>query len=123
MTIEILDYDHDRDFDAVKRIYFEIGWLENEEMAKAFEPLARAMDAVVFPINGEAECVVFTSPGNIRKLARLADPQSFHRRIQSFVVWSEKRIGSGSDRRSQRRRQFAARSRPHTTFATATIRV
>ena len=68
MTIEILDYDHDRDFDAVKRIYFEIGWLENEEMAKAFEPLARAMDAVVFPINGEAECVVFTSPGNIRYL-------------------------------------------------------
>ena len=68
MNIEILDYDHNRDFDAVKRIYFEIGWLENEEDSMEFEPLARAMDGVVSPIDGEAECVVFTAPGNIRYL-------------------------------------------------------
>ncbi len=68
MINKILDYDHNRDFEAVKRIYFEIGWFEDEEQAKAFEPLARAMDGVVFPVNGEVECVVFTSPGNIRYL-------------------------------------------------------
>ena len=68
MINKILDYDHNRDFEAVKRIYFEIGWFEDEEQANAFEALARAMDGVVIPVNGEVECVVFTSPGNIRYL-------------------------------------------------------
>ena len=68
MTVEMQDYDHERDWEAVKRIHFEVGWLEGEDDAKAFEGLARAADGVVFPMDGEAECAVFTGPGAMRHL-------------------------------------------------------
>ena len=66
MSLPILEYDHARDWEAVKRIHFEVGWLSNEEDAKAFEPLAQKFDGVVCPIDGEAECAVFTAPGAVR---------------------------------------------------------
>ncbi len=65
---DILKYDHERDWEAVKRIHFEVGWLEDEDDAKAFELLAPALDGVVFPLSGEAECAVFTAPGAMRYL-------------------------------------------------------
>ena len=68
MSLEILEYDHARDFEAVKRIYFEVGWLDDEDEAKAFAHLAPRFDGVVFPIDGEAECAVFTAPGAMRHL-------------------------------------------------------
>ena len=66
MAIEILDYDHDRDFEAVKRIMYEVGWLEDEDEAKSFEAEARAARGVIFPIDGQAECVALTVPGTLR---------------------------------------------------------
>lgn len=68
MPLEILDYDHDRDWEAVKRIHHEVGWLDDEDDAKEFEHLARCFDGVVFPLDGEAECAVFTAPGSMRHL-------------------------------------------------------
>ncbi len=69
MSPEILEYDHERDWEAVKRIHFEVGWLDDEDDAKAFERLAARLDGVVFPLDGEAECAVFTAPGSMRYLA------------------------------------------------------
>ena len=69
MPPEILEYDHARDWEAVKRIHFEVGWLDDEDDAKAFERLAARLDGVVFPLDGEAECAVFTAPGGMRYLA------------------------------------------------------
>ena len=66
MKLEILDYDHDRDFEAAKRIMYEVGWLENEDEAKLFKVEARASRGVILPIDGQAECVVFTVPGTLR---------------------------------------------------------
>lgn len=66
MEMQILDYDHDRDFEAVTRIMYDVGWLENEDEAKSFEAEARASHGVVLPIDGQAECVVFTVPGSLR---------------------------------------------------------
>lgn len=66
MSLTILEYDHERDWQAVKRIHYEIAWLKNEEDAKEFEPLAQRFGGVVCPIDGEAECAVFTAPGAVR---------------------------------------------------------
>ena len=64
--MEILDYDHGRDFEAVKRILYEVGWLEDEDDANAFELEARVSRGCVVPIQGQAESAVFTVPGSIR---------------------------------------------------------
>ena len=64
--MEILDYEHSRDFEAVKRILFEVGWLEDEDDANAFEAEARASRGFVFPMEGQAESAVFTVPGSLR---------------------------------------------------------
>lgn len=66
MAMEILDYDHDRDFEAVKRIMYEVGWLADEDEAKSYEAEARASRGVVFPIDGQAECAAFTVSGSLR---------------------------------------------------------
>ena len=69
MDIEIADYDHERDFQAVDRIYREVGWLESEDDSKVHEELARAVyEGVVFRLDGEAECLATTSPGAMRHL-------------------------------------------------------
>ena len=69
MHIEIADYDHERDFQAVDRIYREVGWLESEDDSKVHEELARAVyEGVVFRLDGEAECAATTSPGAMRHL-------------------------------------------------------
>ena len=68
MEVKILDYDHSRDWEAVKRIHREVGWLNDENEAKQFEQLARRLDCVVSPLDGEAECALFTAPGAMRHL-------------------------------------------------------
>ena len=68
MAVEILDYDHARDWTAVERIYREVGWIEDESDAKIAEQEAQHRPGVVFPIDGEAECAVFTAPGAMRHL-------------------------------------------------------
>ena len=68
MAVKVLDYDHSRDWEAVKRIHREVGWLDDEKQAKRFEHLARRLDGVVSPLDGEAECALFTAPGAMRHL-------------------------------------------------------
>jgi hypothetical protein len=61
------NYDPDRDKEAVRRIWFEIGWIDKEktEVLDLFVESGRAM---VAEIHGEAECLVTTTPGTIRYL-------------------------------------------------------
>ena len=68
MALTVLDYEHARDWEAVKRIHREVGWLDDENDAKDFEHLVRRLDGVVVPLDGEAECAVFTAPGAMRHL-------------------------------------------------------
>lgn len=68
MAIDIQPYDHARDFAALKRIYFEVGWLGDDEEAAAFEEEARHLRGFVFPVDGEAECAVLVAPGAMRHL-------------------------------------------------------
>ena len=68
MATEIRDYDHERDFKAVDRIYREVGWLDEDD-SKAHEELARTVyEGVVFCLDGEVECLATTSLGAMRHL-------------------------------------------------------
>ena len=69
MKIELDDYDHERDFEAVDRIYREVGWLDIEDDSKTHADLARAAyEGVVFRLDGEAECAAITALGNMRHM-------------------------------------------------------
>ena len=65
--MQVLDYDHERDFEAVRRIWLECGWIEDEETdTEALRTLIPAMDCIVFPVEGVAECSVMSTPGFMR---------------------------------------------------------
>ena len=70
MRIELDDYDHERDFAAVDRIYSEVGWLDgSEDATEKHQQLAAAVyEGVVFRLDGEAECAALTSLGAMRHL-------------------------------------------------------
>lgn len=93
MEMEILDYDHDRDFEAVTRIMYDVGWLENEDEAKSFEAEARASHGVVLPIDGQAECAVFTVPGSLRHGETDLDITAFTAVVTSRIA---RRLGGAS---------------------------
>ena len=63
--MEIRDYDHDRDLEAVKQIWREVGWVDGEGV-KVLDELLPTTDTVVFDIDGTAECSVVAVPGTIR---------------------------------------------------------
>ncbi len=67
MTIEILEYNHARDFDAVKEIWQEVGWIDTgeENEVKGLEYALEAGDCIVFPVDGVAECAVLRHTGQI----------------------------------------------------------
>ncbi len=60
------EYDYKKDRKAVHRIWKEIGWLEENE--ETLDILIDASCARIAEINGEAECLVLTTPGTIRYL-------------------------------------------------------
>ena len=63
--MEIRDYDHERDLDAVKQIWREVGWGDDEGV-KALDEFLPTTDTVVFDIDGTAECSVISVNGSIR---------------------------------------------------------
>ena len=54
MEIKLLDYDHERDFQAMHRMYCEVGWLEDtDDQAKIHEALSESVyEGVAFHIDG-----------------------------------------------------------------------
>jgi len=71
--ITILDYDHDRDYDAVKQIWLDVGWLEADDVEddeKGLQAMLGCSNTVVFPIDGVAECAVISHHGHMRYLNR-----------------------------------------------------
>ena len=70
MNFELLDYDHERDFKAMHRMYCEVGWVDDtDEHAKIHEGLSKDVyDGVVFHLDGEVECAAHTMLGAMRHL-------------------------------------------------------
>ena len=65
--MEYRRYDPQKDEPAIRRLWREIGWLRRGE-AEAMDLLVGCGRALVTDINGEAECLVTTTPGTLRYL-------------------------------------------------------
>jgi hypothetical protein len=60
-------YDAERDKEAAHRIWRETGWIE-EGQEETMDIFLRAGRAMVAEVNGEAECLVVSAPGEMRYL-------------------------------------------------------
>jgi hypothetical protein len=92
-------YDVERDKEATHRIWREIGWIE-EGQEEAMDIFVQAGRAMVAEINGEAECLVLSTPGEMRYLdetlpftgvtavttSRVARKQGFASRLTARVL-------------------------------------
>ncbi|MEE9130568.1 MAG: hypothetical protein V3T84_11165 [Phycisphaerales bacterium] len=97
--MELRAYDESRDKDAVCRIWREAGWMEGDK-TEAFDAHRAASRGLVALIDGEAECLVLTSPGTVRYLdedlswscvsavvtSRVARKQAFASRLSAQAI-------------------------------------
>lgn len=70
-TINILKYDRERDYDAVKQIWIDVGWLDADDIEddeKGLEAMLGCSNAIVFPVDDVAECAVISQHGFMRYL-------------------------------------------------------
>ncbi len=63
--IEIRAFDYERDLPSVKRIWREVGWVDEDE-EKMMDDFFACGDTVVATMNGEAECSVHIVDGSLR---------------------------------------------------------
>ena len=108
MNIE--GYDAERDAEAVKRIWHEVGWLDptNKDDVKSLSLLIEASRGWVARIDGEAECLVLCASGDLRYLgedvsmsgvmavttSRIARKQGFASRLTARAVAEEAAAGA-----------------------------
>ncbi len=59
-------YDPEKDSEAVHRIWYEVGWIDEEKEEKGMDVFLAGADALVADIEGEAECLVTSIQGDIR---------------------------------------------------------
>ena len=64
--MSIREYEAEHDLEAVTRIWFEIGWLENEAEARFLGDFIEAGRAFVADVEGGAECLALSMPGSMR---------------------------------------------------------
>ncbi len=68
--MRVRPYDPEKDLDALKRMWQEVGWIErgNDDQAEGLEVFAAEYPGLVAEIEGAAECYVATGQGSIRYL-------------------------------------------------------
>jgi hypothetical protein len=100
-------YDEERDREAAHRIWRETGWLE-EGQEGAMDIFLRAGRAMVAEVNGEAECLVASAPGEMRYLdetlpfaavtavttSRVARKQGYARELTARIVAADAADGA-----------------------------
>ena len=64
--MSIREYEAEHDQEAVTRIWFEIGWLENEAEARFLGDFIEAGRAFIADVEGGAECLALSMPGSMR---------------------------------------------------------
>jgi hypothetical protein len=64
------NYNSKKDKDAVHRIWHETGWVTKgkKEEEDSMDLFLKCANVLVADVHGEAECLVTTTPGNIRYL-------------------------------------------------------
>jgi predicted acetyltransferase len=66
--VKIRPYNASIDSKAVHRIWYDIRWIDGEDDAKALDTFLTNARAIVAEIDGEAECLVVSVPGDVRHL-------------------------------------------------------
>ena len=66
-AMEFRAYDKDRDKDAARRIWYECGWLRDDDTV-ALDTFLQCTRSLVALIDGEPECLVQSAMGTIRHL-------------------------------------------------------
>lgn len=61
----IREYQEGRDLEAVKRIWYEVGWIENAEQAEFLADVLAVGHCLTATVDGAAECAVHITPGSI----------------------------------------------------------
>lgn len=62
-------YDHERDVDAARRIWREVGWLTSDDTSQ-IDAFLTSSRGHVAELGGAPECLVLTQPGTVRYLDR-----------------------------------------------------
>jgi predicted acetyltransferase len=66
MAPTIRSYDASKDVDAVRRIWREVGWIdESAQHSEALTVFASCCNGLVAELESQVECAVFTAPGHI----------------------------------------------------------
>ncbi len=64
--MHIRPYEEARDFDAVKRIWYETGWIDSETAAGYLKGFLSINNCLTGVLDDTAECLVIATPGSIR---------------------------------------------------------
>ncbi len=75
MPIQIRPYRRKRDLEAIRRIWYEVGWVDSEDGARAVADFVSAGSCLTAAVDGEAECIAHTTPGWIRYANPHRDPR------------------------------------------------
>lgn len=68
--MDIKPYDEARDLKDIQRIWYEVGWVENEAQAACIKDFMCKGSCLTARLDGVAECVVHVVPGSIRHVSR-----------------------------------------------------
>ncbi len=66
--MDIYPYDESRDLKHLQRIWYEVGWVENESQAACMKDFLSVGSCLTARMAGEAECSVQTVPGTVHHL-------------------------------------------------------
>jgi hypothetical protein len=66
--MDIQPYQEERDLQHIQRIWYEIGWVENDKQAAVLKDFLSAGSCLTARLAGEAECSVHTVTGSITHL-------------------------------------------------------
>ncbi len=94
------NFDPEKDQKSAHRIFREVGWVENEEHEKALDIFLSGGRTLVADINGAAECLAASMPGEIKYLeqdislsaitsvvtSRIARKQGFAKRLTAQLI-------------------------------------
>ena len=64
--MQVRPYEEARDFDAVKRIWFETGWIDDDVSGEFLKGFLATNSCLTGVVDDAAECVVITTPGALR---------------------------------------------------------
>ncbi len=73
--MEIRLYERERDLEAIRRIWYEIGWIDSKAGEKALADFVSTGSCLTAALDGEAECMVHATRGAMRYINPCRNPR------------------------------------------------